>query len=67
MKDDFDLPTPLVWPKVCGCGRTFTKGEWKKLPLVGRHTDYVETIEMRNCSCGSTISQPVPAISHRTP
>lgn len=38
----------------CSCGRTFTVPEWEALPFVGYHEDEEETLEFRNCSCGST-------------
>lgn len=42
--------------KACGCGRTYTAEEWAALELVGIMADDVETIELRNCPCGSTIA-----------
>ncbi len=41
--------------KRCGCGRSHTAAEWKKLPLVGPSDDGVERFEWRNCQCGSTL------------
>ena len=45
--------------KQCGCGRMFTAHEWSLLESVGRMSDNVETIELRNCPCGSTIATVV--------
>jgi hypothetical protein len=51
--------------KTCGCGRSYGRKSWRALPFVGRqHTpkdDYgpAETIEMRNCPCGSTLAVEV--------
>lgn len=39
--------------KQCGCGRTFTRAEWLALPLICANW---ERLEMRDCSCGSTIA-----------
>lgn len=54
------------WPKRCGCGREICEGEWSDLPLVG-YVDVpedeegpAERIELRNCSCTSTIAIEVP-------
>ncbi len=34
---------------------------WEMLPLVGEYHDrYGSHLEMRNCTCGSTISRPLP-------
>ena len=44
------------WPKACGCGRVFSAHEWETLQFVGKMIDEVETLEMRNCPCGSTIA-----------
>lgn len=44
--------------KVCACGRTFTAAQWATLEMVGRMLD-VETLELRNCPCGSTLAMVV--------
>ena len=52
------------WPKRCGCGREHDRAAWAELPFVGVFEDSVvtedhpeaETLEMRNCACGSTIT-----------
>lgn len=36
------------------CGRSFTFDEWCKLPYVGLQVFPDETLELRNCPCGST-------------
>ena len=48
--------------KTCGtCGRRLTAADWKALPLIGviddrrKHSDG-ERMQMRNCSCGSTLA-----------
>lgn len=51
--------------KICGCGRKHSWIEWRSLPRVGFQigVDDTETsiaMELRNCTCGSTISTPVP-------
>ncbi len=50
------IPTS-IWPKLCGCGCSYTEHEWSMLMLIGRMKDEVEDIELRNCTCGSTIAQ----------
>jgi hypothetical protein len=47
--------------KRCGCGLAYTRSRWDALALVGHHADDVETLEMRNCPCGSTLAIIVPA------
>lgn len=47
------------WSKpyaTCSCGKSFTATEWCLLPLVGVQRMPGESLELRNCSCGSTIS-----------
>ena len=52
--------------KVCGCGKTFTKEQWKTLRLVGiqhqpadKHGPE-EKLELRDCACKSTIAIKLP-------
>jgi hypothetical protein len=42
--------------KRCGCGRCFTRAQWRELQYVGAQVDDIETLELRNCPCGSTIA-----------
>ncbi len=43
--------------KVCTCcGQTITEAEWRLLAYVGQMVDEVETLELRNCHCASTIA-----------
>jgi hypothetical protein len=52
------LPAPA--PKVCGCcGAEHDAYAWSRLPLVGVMTDAVESIELRNCRCNSTLAVEV--------
>jgi hypothetical protein len=51
------------FPKTCSCGRTSTTpSAWRRLKFVGRTTTPedeegpAETLELRNCECGSTIT-----------
>ena len=37
--------------KRCGCGRSMTRSQWRRLPIVGR----MYLAELRNCSCGSSL------------
>lgn len=52
---------------VCGCGRAYTEQSWNALPLVGYQADEVETLELRNCTCGSTHSVNIESLSEVTP
>lgn len=47
--------------KECACGITYSAEQWADLPLVGeqRFEDGV-TMELRNCSCGSTMGIELP-------
>lgn len=45
--------------KKCRCGATYTPETWSQLPLVGHQDDVGGSLELRNCTCGSTISGPV--------
>ena len=55
---------PIV--KRCGCGRVYTESEWAQLPLYARQVipaddDYPEEVlELKNCSCSSTLALPLP-------
>jgi hypothetical protein len=45
------------WPKICRCGETWAQEAWAHQPFVG-YADGGEDgeLELRNCSCGSTLS-----------
>ena len=44
----------------CSCGQQFTLEQWRRLPRVGRQSDFNGGwLELRNCSCASTCSRPV--------
>lgn len=56
-------PPPFF--KVCGCGACYCEPAWQRLPYVGRidsEDDHGNpcVAELRNCTCGSTISVAVP-------
>lgn len=42
--------------KRCSCGREYTRESWEALQYVGVQIDDVETFELKNCLCGSTIA-----------
>jgi CheY-like chemotaxis protein len=50
-----------AYVKRCGCGRHYTHDAWLALPLCGRmHVPGTDrTIELRNCSCGSSLGVPL--------
>lgn len=49
--------SPRGYIAVCACGKAYKlKEEWTALQFVGDQIDDVETIELRNCTCGSTIA-----------
>lgn len=45
------------WPKVCGCGETWSRDNWDELPPIGRYRAD-EWIELRTCVCGKTLAVP---------
>jgi len=48
--------------KTCSCcGRTFDAAAWAKLPLVGHQDFDEERLELRSCTCRSTLAVQVPA------
>lgn len=55
------LPAPF---KSCACGKCYTYAEWQQLELVSPRWDVggdgVDVFEVRNCTCGSTITIEVP-------
>lgn len=42
--------------KRCACGQAWTLEGWRSLFLAGRLKDEVEDLELRTCTCGSTIA-----------
>lgn len=42
--------------KRCSCGRCYSHREWTELPMRGYQLASAEILEMRNCSCRSTIT-----------
>ena len=51
--------------KTCGCGQSHNAHAWESLRLVGRWCfpeteDFPEEhLELRDCTCGSTLSVPI--------
>jgi hypothetical protein len=56
-------PVQLPVLKQCpGCGAVHTHTEWCRLPFVGHQPDYEGgLLELRNCTCESTIAIQVVA------
>ena len=54
-----------VFPHTCVCGRSYDREGWLQLPYVGVGYTPVdcygpaESLEYRNCTCGSTIVVPI--------
>ena len=47
---------PLDAPvKACGCGRSYSREQWGALDYAGTQDDGSEVVELRNCTCGSTL------------
>jgi hypothetical protein len=46
------------WPKVCACGAVWSEVAWRSRPLVGQMalSDDEPPLELRHCTCGSTIA-----------
>lgn len=73
------MPSPTF--KTCGCGRAYSYGQWRALPLVGvqrdddEDGDLVPALVLRDCSCGNTMAVDarregdvvVTASRHRNP
>ena len=60
---DDAAPKQETWPKKCGCGAVHTEEQWENLSYVGiQHSglDDFPDLEMRNCTCGSTMAIVVP-------
>jgi hypothetical protein len=56
-EDAHETQPPFI--KTCGCGLTYSRLQWSKLPFVGVQVLDPETGELadlRNCACGSTLS-----------
>ena len=50
------LTSDEQWPKQCTCcDASYDAEAWSKLPLRGWCGDRSMRLEMRNCSCGSTL------------
>ena len=71
MFDDWSVPQEDLddvfkeetWPKTCSCcSRLITEEEWERLAYVGiqQGTDEIPDLELRNCSCHSTLAIVVP-------
>lgn len=58
-----DIGLEPSWPKACGCGCSYSASEWVALEYVGVMSDEVESLELRNCTCGSTVAQVIEAKS----
>ncbi len=56
-----ELEAAPCLPKSCGCGRIHDAFAWIALPYVGVMADDVESLELRNCACGSTLAIAVPS------
>jgi hypothetical protein len=46
-----------AWPKRCACGQTWNEVEWSRLHAVGELQEDEGVLEMRVCTCCSTISR----------
>lgn len=54
-------PAAPIFPKRCACGVVYQdRAAWEAQPLKGFWGDEVETLEFRNCVCGSTICIATP-------
>jgi hypothetical protein len=47
--------------KKCGCGKSYSRTTWEHLPRIGWMRGRREDIELRQCSCASTIAVLVSA------
>lgn len=46
------------WPKACACGAIWWPARFRALVYVGEWAFEGESLELRNCVCGSTIAIP---------
>jgi hypothetical protein len=53
----------IDWPKVCACGASWSEKAWRERPFVGLMAlaDDEPPLELRHCTCGSTIAIALPA------
>lgn len=57
----YDFVPPPQFPKRCAmCGCVFTAKGWAHLKLKGVYQGEEETLEMRDCPCGNTLSVIIP-------
>jgi CheY-like chemotaxis protein len=47
------------WPRSCSCGRTWSERDWQRLSQVGFFPVPGGRAELRECTCGATISVPL--------
>jgi hypothetical protein len=48
------------WPKVCACGRSYTRDEWHELkPALTWDLGLDYRLDMRHCECESTMAVKV--------
>lgn len=55
------------FPVTCSCGNSYPRDAWRTLPIDGIQSGYhaekriyiFEDMELRRCTCGSTMSVPV--------
>jgi hypothetical protein len=57
MRDTDDADDLGSWPRRCACGACHSKEQWRRLALVG--IDREARLELRNCTCGSTLAMPL--------
>jgi CheY-like chemotaxis protein len=57
---DTGSDTPQVgsdpWPKVCACKQSWTRETWRSLRRIGTFPENAAELELRECTCGSTLS-----------
>lgn len=49
-----EAPAPSF--KVCGCGISYSRAAWERLPCIGWMRGRNLAIELRQCACASTIA-----------
>lgn len=60
LNDDEDLLVAPSWPKRCKCGLAYNADAYAELVFVGYQDRGPFRLDMRNCTCGSTLAQPSP-------
>ncbi len=54
-----DIGLVHAWPKTCHCGKSYDARTWRHLSYVGTISYAEDDLELRNCTCHSTLAVPI--------